>query len=125
MWVEKVICRIGMEADILVKGTAKDALAHRAWLEQKRTDPKCGHYLGNRVKCASALGLRRSLGDRLRNAGVSPLIITRILRHSSWKVTSRFYAPGNIRSEALEIKVAIRPPRTICSETSNKFVFKS
>ncbi len=75
-----------------------------AWKEEKRNNPKTGPYFGNQIKFASAHDLRRSLAERLREEGVSPLVITRVLRHSSWEVTSRFYAPGEVHREAQELR---------------------
>lgn len=79
-WVGKVIARIGKAAGIVVEAADKKT--------------------GRPVKYASAHDLRRSCGERLRNAGVPPLVICRVMRHSSWETTRRHYAPGNIQSEA-------------------------
>jgi integrase len=75
-WGSKVIVRIGKEAGIVVQEA------------DERT--------GRPTKYASAHDLRRSCGDRLRNAGVPPLIICRVMRHSSWETTRKHYAPGDI-----------------------------
>jgi integrase len=79
-WVGKVIARIGKEAQIEVEP------------EDKRT--------GRPAKYASAHDLRRSCGERMRNAGVPPLVICRVMRHSSWDTTRRHYAPGDIQKDA-------------------------
>ncbi len=79
-WVGKVISKIGKKAKIEVAP------------EDKKT--------GLPAKFASAHDLRRSCGQRLRNAGVPPLVICRIMRHSSWETTRRHYAPGDIQREA-------------------------
>lgn len=79
-WVGKVISRIGKAAKIVVE----------------EADPKTGRS----VKYASAHDLRRSCGERLREAGVPPLVISRIMRHSSWETTQRHYAPGNVQNDA-------------------------
>src|SRR4051812_17823994 len=55
---------------------------------------------GRPIQFATAHDLRRSCGERLREAGVPPLVICRVMRHSSWETTSKHYAPGNIRSDA-------------------------
>jgi len=55
---------------------------------------------GRPTKYASAHDLRRSCGDRLRNAGVPPLVICRVMRHSSWKTTRKHYAPGDVQRDA-------------------------
>jgi integrase len=79
-WVGKVIARIGKEAGI----------------EVEPADPKTGMP----IKYASAHDLRRSCGERLRNAGVPPLVICRVMRHSSWETTRKHYAPGDIQRDA-------------------------
>ncbi len=83
-WVGKVIGKIGKEAKIEVAP------------ENKQT--------GLPAKFASAHDLRRSCGQRLRNAGVPPLVICRIMRHSSWETTRRHYAPGDIQRESEILK---------------------
>lgn len=83
-WVGKVISRIGKRAKIEV--APADA----------RT--------GVEIKYASAHDLRRSCGERLRNAGVPPLVICRVMRHSSWETTRRHYAPGDIQKDAVALK---------------------
>lgn len=82
-WVGKVIARIGHKAEVVVE-PGNEATSRKP-------------------KYASAHDLRRSCGDRLRNAGVPPLIICRILRHSSWETTRRHYAPGDIQADAKTI----------------------
>lgn len=83
-WVGKVISRIGKEAGIVVEqGDAKT---------------------GRSIKYASAHDLRRSCGERLRNANVPPLIICRVMRHSSWETTRKHYAPGDVQQAAETLK---------------------
>lgn len=79
-WVGKVIGKIGKTAGVLVS----------------QADERTGHP----AKYASAHDLRRSCGDRLRNAGVPPLVICRVMRHSSWETTRKHYAPGSVQQEA-------------------------
>lgn len=79
-WAGKVIARIGKAAQI----------------EVEPADEKTGHP----AKFASAHDLRRSCGERLRNAGVPPLVICRVMRHSSWETTRRHYAPGDVQKDA-------------------------
>ena len=79
-WVGKIISRIGEAAGIVVQA------------EDVRT--------GRPTKYASAHDLRRSCGDRLRNAGVPPLVICRVMRHSSWETTRKHYAPGDVQRDA-------------------------
>lgn len=79
-WIGKVISRIGKAAKIVVE----------------EADAKTGRP----EKYASAHDLRRSCGEQLREAGVPPLVISRVMRHSSWETTQRHYAPGNVQSDA-------------------------
>ncbi len=78
--VGKVISRIGKEADIIVDPGDKPT--------------------GRPAKYASAHDLRRSCGERLRNANVAPLIICRVMRHSSWETTRKHHAPGDVQQAA-------------------------
>jgi len=79
-WVGKVISRIGKAARILVE--------------------QADEQTGRPVKYATAHDLRRSCGERLREAGVPPLVICRVMRHSSWETTRKHYAPGDIQRDA-------------------------
>ena len=83
-WVAKVISRIGAKAKVLVESGDETK--------------------GRSEKYASAHDLRRSCGERLRNAGVPPLVICRVLRHSSWETTRKHYAPGNVQSDSASIR---------------------
>jgi integrase len=92
-WVGKVIARIGKKAGIVVESA------------DERT--------GRPIKYATAHDLRRSCGERLRDAGVPPLVICSVMRHSSWETTRKHYAPGDIQKDAevLRAKLAV-PPRS-------------
>jgi len=79
-WVGKVVSRIGEATGIVVEQA------------DERT--------GRPIKYATAHDLRRSCGERLRNAGVPPLVICRVMRHSSWETTRKHYAPGDIQQDA-------------------------
>lgn len=79
-WVGKVIGKIGREAGIVVD----------------TEDP----VTGRPAKYASAHDLRRSCAERLRNLGVPPLVICRVMRHSSWETTRKHYAPGDVQQDA-------------------------
>lgn len=79
-WVGKIIGRIGKEANVVVEPA------------DERT--------GRPTKYATAHDLRRSCGERLREAGVPPLVICRVMRHSSWETTRKHYAPGDIQKDA-------------------------
>ena len=78
-WVGKVITNIGKAAGIVVE--------------------PANPVTGCPEKYASAHDLRRSFGQRLRDAGVPPLTISGVMRHSSWDTTQRHYAPMNVASE--------------------------
>lgn len=86
-WVGKIVSRIGKAADIVVEAG------------DERT--------GRPIKYASAHDLRRSCGERLRNAGVPPLVICRILRHESWETTRKHYAPGDTQSDAAILRSSL------------------
>ena len=88
-WVGKVIARIGKAAGIVVEQA------------DERT--------GRPVKHASAHDLRRSCGERLRDAGVPPLVICRVMRHSSWETTRKHYAPGDIQKDAEVLRSVLSP----------------
>ena len=79
-WVAKVISRIGKKAGVVV-------------------DPG-NQKTGKPAKFASAHDLRRSCSERLLDAGVPPLEISRVLRHASWETTRRHYAPGDVQKAA-------------------------
>ena len=88
-WVGKVIGRIGKNAGIEV-------------------DP-ADERTGRPTKYATAHDLRRSCGERLREAGVPPLVICRVMRHSSWETTRKHYAPGNVQSDAEVLRSVLAP----------------
>lgn len=83
-WVGRVISRIGKASGIMVA--------------------EADEYTGRSQKFVSAHDLRRSCGERLRNAGIEPLLICRVMRHSSWDTTQKHYAPGNIQTEAHSLR---------------------
>ena len=88
-WVGKVVARIGEAAGIVVEQA------------DERT--------GRPTKYATAHDLRRSCGERLRNAGVPPLVICRVMRHASWETTRKFYAPGDVQRDAEVLRSTLRP----------------
>ncbi len=90
-WVGKVIGRIGKEAGIVVD----------------QADARTGRP----AKHATAHDLRRSCGERLRDAGVPPLVICRVMRHSSWDTTRKHYAPGDIQRDAEVLRATLG---TVC-----------
>ncbi|REJ70653.1 MAG: site-specific integrase [Planctomycetota bacterium] len=79
-WVGKVVSRIGRKAGVVVE-PADDRI-------------------GKPAKYASAHDLRRSCAERLLEGGVPPLIVSRILRHTSWDTTRQHYAPGDVQRES-------------------------
>lgn len=87
-WVARIISRIGKAAGIVVE--------------------EANARTGRPEKYASAHDLRRSCGERLRNSGVPPLLICRVMRHSSWETTRRHYAPGDVQSEAETLRRILR-----------------
>lgn len=87
-WVARVISRIGNAAGIVVDEA--DARTERP------------------EKYASAHDLRRSCAQRLENEGVPPLLICRVIRHSSWETTRRHYASGDIQIEAAKLRQILR-----------------
>jgi integrase len=87
-WVGKIVSRIGKAAGIIVEEA------------DERT--------GRPVKHASAHDLRRSCGERLRNAGVPPLVICRVMRHESWETTRKHYAPGDVQQDAQVLRETLR-----------------
>lgn len=87
-WVARIISRIGKAAGIVVE--------------------EANARTGRPEKYASAHDLRRSCGERLRNSGVPPLLICRVMRHSSWETTRRHYAPGDVQNEAETLRRILR-----------------
>ena len=98
-WVGKVIARIGKAAGIIVEPA------------DERT--------GRPIKHATAHDLRRSCGERLRNAGVPPLVICRVMRHVSWETTRKHYAPGDIQKDAAVLRSIIGPVEDDEKETAS------
>lgn len=88
-WVGKVISRIGKKANIVVEPGDKK--------------------LGRGVKYASAHDLRRSCCEQLRESGVPPLVICRVMRHSSWETTRKHYAPGDVQKDAIVLRDLLVP----------------
>ena len=52
------------------------------------------------AKYASAHDLRRSLAERMYDAGVPEREVSRVMRHASSETTRRHYAPGNVQKSA-------------------------
>ena len=86
-WVGRVVSRIGEAAGIVVEQA------------DERT--------GRPIKYATAHDLRRSCGERLREAGVPPLVICRVMRHASWETTRKYYAPGDVQQDAAVLRAVL------------------
>lgn len=98
-WVGKIIARIGKDAGIIVEPA------------DERT--------GRPTKYATAHDLRRSCGERLRNLGVPPLVICRVMRHSSWETTRKHYAPGDIQQDAAVLRSMLASGDGVVSKTTD------
>jgi integrase len=55
---------------------------------------------GRPPKYASAHDLRRSLAERLYDAGVPEREVSRVMRHADPQTTRRHYAPGTVQKAA-------------------------
>lgn len=75
-----------------------------AKIEVESADARTGRL----AKYASAHDLRRSCGERLRNVGVPPLVICRVMRHSSSETTRKHYAPGDVQKDAKVLSSCLR-----------------
>lgn len=71
---------------------------------------------GRPTKYATAHDLRRSCGERLRDAGVPPLVICRVMRHSSWETTRKHYAPGNVQNDAGVLRSVLTLQKKVVAE---------
>ncbi|WP_237228830.1 site-specific integrase [Rubinisphaera sp. JC750] len=78
-WVGRVISKIGKAAGIIVV--------------------EGDEATGKPQKFVSAHDLRRSCSKRLRYAGVPPLVISRVMRHSSWETTQKHYAASDVQMD--------------------------
>lgn len=86
-WVGRVVSRIGKAAKIVVE--------------------QANERTGRPTKHVTAHDLRRSCGERLREASVPPLVICRVMRHASWDTTRKYYAPGNVQQDAAVLRNAL------------------
>jgi integrase len=96
-WVGRVISRIGKAAGVVV-------------------DPG-NERTARPPKFASAHDLRRSCAERLRDAGVPPLVITNVMRHASWETTRRHYAPGDVQENAKALQKYLGTPTRAAAES--------
>ena len=69
------------------------------------------------VKFASAHNLRRSLAERLYDAGVPEREVSRIMRHADPQTTRRHYAPGSVQKAAGILHEKLDPVVTQPEET--------
>ena len=88
-WVGKVISRIGKKAGVVVEEGDEEA----------EKPPKY----------ASAHDLRRSCAENLHNANVPPMLICRVMRHSSWETTRKHYVAGDVQQAAKTLRALLRP----------------
>ena len=83
-WVGKVITRIGETARVVVTP------------ENTRRKKK--------AKFASAHDLRRSLAERMAEAGLPPELLKKVMRHASVETTQRYYLNQNVQRDATKIR---------------------
>lgn len=88
-WVGKVISRIGKKAGVVVD--QGDVSADKP------------------PKFASAHDLRRSCAENLHNANVPPMLICRVMRHSSWETTRKHYVAGDVQQAAHTLRRILNP----------------
>lgn len=87
-WVGKIISKIGEKARVIVRPGEGD----------------------RKPKYASAHDLRRSLAERLYDAGVPEREIMRVMRHADAQTTRRHYAPGNVQKAAGVLRERLTRP---------------
>lgn len=84
-WVGKIVSRIGEKAGVVT-------IPARA---------------GEPAKCATAHDLRRSCAQRMEDAGVSPILIARLMRHKSYQTTQRHYTKGSTQKQAEAVRALL------------------
>ena len=87
-WVGKVVERIGKTAGVIVDEG------------DRRT--------GRGVKYASTHDLRRTFAVRLRQSRIPPHLITKLMRHSDYRVTERYYVTETTQEDAGQIREILR-----------------
>ena len=86
--VGKVVERIGKKAGVIVD----------------EGDPRTGRG----VKYASTHDLRRTFAVRLRQSRIPPNLITKLMRHSDYRVTERYYVTETTQEDAGQIREILR-----------------
>ncbi len=118
-WAGKILTRVGEASGVIVepaKGTPprpekpapkpkrKKGVVNKR--KRKRTKvTRSATYTP--PKYASAHDLRRTCAERMIDAGVDPLIVSRIMRHKSFETTKKFYAKGNLQKAAERLRFAM------------------
>ena len=57
-----------------------------------------------KAKFASAHDLRRSLAERMAEAGLPPELLKKVMRHASVETTQRYYLNQNVQRDATKIR---------------------
>ena len=76
-------------------------------LSKSTTGPIVGEEdprTGRGVKYASTHDLRRTFAVRLHQSQIPPHLITKLMRHSDYKVTERYYISETTQSDAGQIR---------------------
>lgn len=100
--------RLTKEAGVVKKGWRKPP-RKRDKATPRKVQPKRRHKARRCVeytppKFASAQDLRRSCLERLRDAGLPPLVLQAVARHASFETTTRYYAPGDVQATAAMLR---------------------
>ena len=117
-WLEEVLLEIPVAErhGRVFKVQRRDQLGKplsKAWVSRKLSEIGEGANVrvaeenprtGKRAKFASAHDLRRSCCQRLLAAGVDPLIVQRIMRHSSLTITLAFYSKSQSQKDAEHLR---------------------
>jgi len=100
--VGKVVERIGKTAGVIVD----------------EGDPRTGRG----VKYASTHDLRRTFAVRLRQSRIPPHLITKLMRHSDYRVTERYYVTETTQEDAGQIRDILGsvPPSVTGSRTQSR-----
>ena len=63
---------------------------------------------GREVKYASTHDLRRTFAVRLHQSRIPPHLITKLMRHSDYRVTERYYVTETTQEDAGQIREILR-----------------
>ena len=74
------------------------------------------------VKYASTHDLRRTFAVRLRQSRIPPHLITKLMRHSDYRVTERYYMSETTQQDAGQIRDILGsvPPNVTGSRTQSR-----